>query len=65
MDGEYTYGSITDKIADLVLERRSGRLFWIALGITGALTVLFHVVVPDDALIRLRQRAGGQAWCLA
>ena len=30
----------------------------LAVVIGGALTVLFHVVVPDDALIRLRQRAG-------
>jgi uncharacterized membrane protein YccC len=29
-----------------------------AVLIGGALTVLFHVVVPDNALIRLRQRAG-------
>jgi uncharacterized membrane protein YccC len=31
-------------------------LFAVIIG--GALTVLFHVVIPDDALIRLRQRAG-------
>lgn len=30
----------------------------LAVVIGGALAVLFHVVVPDDALIRLRQRAG-------
>jgi uncharacterized membrane protein YccC len=30
----------------------------LAVVIGGALTVLFHVLVPDDALIRLRQRAG-------
>jgi uncharacterized membrane protein YccC len=30
----------------------------LAVVIGGALTVLFHVVIPDDALIRLRQRAG-------
>lgn len=29
-----------------------------AVVIGGALAVLFHVVIPDDALIRLRQRAG-------
>ncbi len=34
----------------------SDLLFAVVIG--GALTVLFHVVVPDDALIRLRQRAG-------
>ena len=34
----------------------SDLLFAVAIG--GALSVLFHVVVPDDALIRLRQRAG-------
>jgi Ni/Fe-hydrogenase subunit HybB-like protein len=43
--GAYTYGSITDKIADLVLTRRSGRAFWTALLITGAFTVLFVVAV--------------------
>ena len=31
-------------------------LFAVVIG--GALTVLFHVMVPDDALIRLRQRSG-------
>ncbi|MGZ6778969.1 MAG: FUSC family protein, partial [Mycobacterium sp.] len=30
----------------------------LAVVIGGALTVLFHVVIPDNALIRLRQRAG-------
>lgn len=30
----------------------------LAVVIGGALAVLFHVVIPDDALIRLRQRAG-------
>lgn len=42
---------ITDtssSVADLLL----------AVVIGGALAVLFHVVIPDDALIRLRQRAG-------
>lgn len=34
----------------------SDLLFAVVIG--GALTVLFHVAVPDDALIRLRQRAG-------
>ncbi len=34
----------------------SDLLFAVVIG--GALAVLFHVVVPDDALIRLRQRAG-------
>ncbi len=34
----------------------SDLLFAVVIG--GALTVLFHVVVPDDALTRLRQRAG-------
>jgi uncharacterized membrane protein YccC len=34
----------------------SDLLFAVVIG--GALTVLFHVVVPDDALIRLRQSAG-------
>jgi uncharacterized membrane protein YccC len=34
----------------------SDLLFAVVIG--GALTVLCHVVVPDDALIRLRQRAG-------
>jgi molybdopterin-containing oxidoreductase family membrane subunit len=45
MKGEYSYGSITDKIADIVLSRRSGRAFWIALAITGGLTALFVVAV--------------------
>ncbi len=30
----------------------------LAVAIGGALAVLFHVIIPDDALIRLRQRAG-------
>lgn len=30
----------------------------LAVVIGGALAVLFHVIIPDDALIRLRQRAG-------
>jgi uncharacterized membrane protein YccC len=30
----------------------------LAVVIGGALAVLFHVLIPDDALIRLRQRAG-------
>ena len=34
----------------------SDLLFAVVIG--GALAVLFHVVVPDDALVRLRQRAG-------
>jgi uncharacterized membrane protein YccC len=38
----------TSSVADL--------LFAVVIG--GALAVLFHVVIPDDALIRLRQRAG-------
>lgn len=41
--GRHTYGSITDKIAGLVLERRSGAGFWIALGATSALAVIFAV----------------------
>jgi len=43
--GAYTYASITDKIADLVLARRSGRAFWAALLIAGAFTLLFMVAV--------------------
>ncbi len=42
---------ITDASSSL-----SDLLFAVVIG--GALAVLFHVVVPDDALIRLRQRAG-------
>jgi Ni/Fe-hydrogenase subunit HybB-like protein len=45
LSGRYSYGSITDKISDIVLERRSGRLFWIAIGIAGAFTILFVVSV--------------------
>jgi molybdopterin-containing oxidoreductase family membrane subunit len=43
IQGRHTYGSITDKIAGLVLERRSGPGFWIALGVTSALAVIFAV----------------------
>jgi molybdopterin-containing oxidoreductase family membrane subunit len=43
--GGYSYGSITDKIADIVLERRSGRGFYIALAVAGAFTLLFIVAV--------------------
>jgi molybdopterin-containing oxidoreductase family membrane subunit len=43
--GAYTYGSITDKIADIVLAHRSGRPFWIALSIAAAFTVLFIVAI--------------------
>ena len=39
------YASITDKIADIVLARPSGRGFWIALGLAGAFTVLFMVAI--------------------
>jgi Ni/Fe-hydrogenase subunit HybB-like protein len=41
--GRHTYGSITDKIAGLVLERRTGSGFRIALGVTSALAVIFAV----------------------
>lgn len=47
IEGQHTYGSITDKIADLVLERRSGRSFWLALGISGTLAVIFAVSLID------------------
>jgi Ni/Fe-hydrogenase subunit HybB-like protein len=43
--GSYTYGSITDKIADIVLERRTTPGFAIALAIAGAFTVLFIVAI--------------------
>ncbi|HEY6517335.1 MAG TPA: NrfD/PsrC family molybdoenzyme membrane anchor subunit [Steroidobacteraceae bacterium] len=43
IEGRHTYGSITDKIAGLVLERRTGPGFWIALGVTSALAVVFIV----------------------
>lgn len=43
IQGSHTYGSITDKIAGLVLERRTGPGFWIALGVTSALTAIFAV----------------------
>ena len=41
----YVYGSITDKIADIVLTRSSGPGFWIAIGVAGAFTVLFAVAI--------------------
>ncbi|HXS22012.1 MAG TPA: NrfD/PsrC family molybdoenzyme membrane anchor subunit, partial [Steroidobacteraceae bacterium] len=41
--GQHTYGTITDKIAGLVLERRTTLAFWIALGVTSALAVIFVV----------------------
>jgi len=43
IEGRHTCGSITDKIAGLVLERRTGPAFWIALGVTSALAVVFAV----------------------
>jgi molybdopterin-containing oxidoreductase family membrane subunit len=43
IEGHHTYGTITDKIAGLVLERRTGRWFWIALGLTSALAGIFIV----------------------
>src|SRR5690242_10806194 len=43
--GSYTYGSITDKIADIVLERRTTPGFAIAVAIAGAFTVLFIVAI--------------------
>jgi Ni/Fe-hydrogenase subunit HybB-like protein len=43
--GTYTYASITDKIADIVLSGRSGRAFWISLAVAGAFTVLFIVAI--------------------
>src|SRR5690242_301450 len=45
LSGRYSYGSITDKIADIVLEHRSGRVFWIAIAVASAFTVLFLVSV--------------------
>jgi hypothetical protein len=45
LKGEYTYASITDKIADIVLARRAGRGFWIALCIASAFFVLFIVAI--------------------
>jgi molybdopterin-containing oxidoreductase family membrane subunit len=45
LKGSYTYGSITDKIADIVLAHRSGRPFWIALSIAAVFTVLFIVAI--------------------
>lgn len=45
LEGTYTYGSITDKIADIVLSGRSGRGFTIALTIAGAFTLLFAVAI--------------------
>ncbi len=41
----YVYGSITDKIADIVLSRPAGALFWISLTVAGAFTVLFIVAI--------------------
>jgi Ni/Fe-hydrogenase subunit HybB-like protein len=41
----YVYGSITDKIADIVLARPAGAKFWIALGVSGAFTLLFIVAI--------------------
>jgi molybdopterin-containing oxidoreductase family membrane subunit len=43
IQGRHTYGTITDKIAGLVLERRCGPGFWITLGVTSALAVIFAV----------------------
>lgn len=43
IQGRHTYGTITDKIAGLVLERRTTLAFWIALGVTSALAVIFVV----------------------
>jgi molybdopterin-containing oxidoreductase family membrane subunit len=43
--GGFVYASITDKIADIVLTRASGRGFWVALAVCTALTLLFAVAI--------------------
>jgi Ni/Fe-hydrogenase subunit HybB-like protein len=43
--GAYTYASITDKIADIVLTQPSRRGYWIALAVAGAFTMLFVVAI--------------------
>jgi Ni/Fe-hydrogenase subunit HybB-like protein len=43
--GGYTYGSITDKIADIVLARPTAPGFQVALAFCGSLTLLFVIAI--------------------
>ncbi|HTQ35773.1 MAG TPA: NrfD/PsrC family molybdoenzyme membrane anchor subunit [Steroidobacteraceae bacterium] len=43
--GHHTDGSITDRITGIVLQRGRGAGFWLAIGISGAATVLFVVAI--------------------
>ncbi len=43
--GSYSYASVTDKIAGIVLQRPSHWGWWVGLGLSGALTLLFLVSV--------------------
>jgi molybdopterin-containing oxidoreductase family membrane subunit len=43
--GRYSYASITDKIADVVLERPSHWGWWLGLALSGCLTLLFVVAI--------------------
>jgi hypothetical protein len=52
------FGATIVLLLDITDASSSVRDLLPAVVIGGALTVLFHVVIPDDALIRLRQRAG-------
>jgi molybdopterin-containing oxidoreductase family membrane subunit len=45
LKGSYSYGSITDKIADLVLERPTHWGWFVGFGIATALTLLFVVAI--------------------
>lgn len=52
------FGATIVFLLDITDAPSSGSDVLLAVVVGGALTVLFHVAVPDDALIRLRQRAG-------
>ena len=43
--GKYSYASVTDKIAGVVLQRPSHWGWWLGLGLSGALTLLFLVSI--------------------
>lgn len=52
------FGATIALLLDITHVSPSASDLLLAVVIGGALAVLFHVVIPDDALIRLRQRAG-------
>src|SRR5438094_872400 len=41
----YTFGSVTDKISSIVLQRRAPRMWWLGFGISFALVLLLHYAI--------------------